>query len=239
MTLNASPNPCTELLPALRSNAWFASCPAEFQQALAERGRRVRLAPGAALFERGGEPEGLCCVVAGFLQVGALHGDGSRTLLAHLEPYQWFGEVSMLDGLPRTHDAIAESDCSVLLVPRAPLMQWLAAHPAHWQDLARLACAKLRLMFTVLEDIQQLTLEQRLAKRLWLTARGLEAAAPDAPPRRLIRVPQEQLALMLGVSRQSVNKALRQMEAQGVLGLRYGGIELLDFEALQRLSRPG
>jgi CRP-like cAMP-binding protein len=235
---NSAARPSQDLMPALRSNAWFGACPPPMQQALLERGRLVRLAPGEALFERGADAEGLCCVVAGTLQVGAVHGDGSRTLLAHLEPYQWFGEISMLDGLPRTHDAVADSDCSVLVVPGAALMGWLAEHPAHWRDLARLACGKLRLMFTVLEDIQQLSLEQRLAKRLWLTATGFDAASPQAPPRRRIRVPQEQLALMLGVSRQSVNKSLRQLEAQGLVALRYGGIELLDVEALQKLSRP-
>ncbi|MED5621201.1 Crp/Fnr family transcriptional regulator [Ideonella sp. BN130291] len=227
--------PPPSLLPALRSNAWFGACPAAFQQALLERACLWQLQPGEALFERGEEAEGLCCVVSGALHAGAVHADGTRTLLAHLEPYQWFGEVSMLDDLPRTHDAVADSAASVLVVPRASLMHWLAEHPADWQHLARLACAKLRLVFTVLEDIQRLPLEQRLAKRLWLTAHGYDSDAPQAPPRRQIRVPQEQLALMLGVSRQSVNKALRQLEVQGLLGLRYGSIELLDLPALQRL----
>jgi len=228
--------PPAGLLPALRSNAWFAACPADFQQALVDAARLWRLAPGEILFERGGEPEGLCCVIAGALHIGALKADGQRALLAHLEPYQWFGEVSMIDDLPRTHDAVADGDAAVLEVPRAALRDWLAGHPAHWQHLARLATAKLRLMFTVLEDIQQLTLEQRLAKRLWLTAIGYDQAAPLAQPRRHIRVPQEQLALMLGVSRQSVNKALRQLESQGLLALRYGGIELHDPAALGRLA---
>lgn len=225
------------LLPALRSNAWFAGCPADLQQALFDRSQVLRLAAGEALFGRGDEAEGLCCVIAGALQVGALQPDGTRTLLAYVEPYQWFGEISMLDGLPRTHDAVADPEAAVLVVPRAALHAWLAEHPAHWQYLARLACAKLRLLFGVLEDIQLLSLEQRLAKRLWLTAHGYDAEG--TPLRRTIRVPQEQLALMLGVTRQSVNKALRKLEAQGLLALRYGAIELLDATALQRLAQGG
>jgi CRP-like cAMP-binding protein len=224
------------LLPALRSNAWFAAGPAELQQALFDRSQVLRLAAGEALFGRGDEAEGLCCVIAGALQVGALQPDGTRTLLAYMEPYQWFGEISMLDGLPRTHDAVADTDAAVLVVPREALQAWLDAHPAHWQHLAQLACAKLRLLFGVLEDIQRFGLEQRLARRLWLTAHGF-GEADVQPPRRTIRVPQEQLALMLGVSRQSVNKALRKLEAQGLLALRYGAIELLDLHALQRLSQ--
>ena len=225
----------THLLPALCTNAWFAGCPSAFQQALLARGRVWQLADGEALFSRGGAAEGLCCVLAGALQVGALQADGGRTLLAWLEPYQWFGEISMLDGLPRTHDAVADGPATVLVVPQAELQGWLAEHPPHWQHVGRLACGKLRLLFTVLEDIQRLTLEQRLAKRLCLAAQGFER---DAPPRRRLRLPQEQLALMLGVSRQTVNKALRQLESQGLLALRYGEIELLDTPGLQALAEP-
>jgi CRP-like cAMP-binding protein len=227
----------TGLLTALRSNAWFGACPDGFQQALLERSRTLKLAAGEALFGRGDDAEGLCCVLAGALQIGAVHPDGTRTLLAYVEPYQWFGEISMVDSLPRTHDAVADPEATVLVVPQNDLRAWLADHPAHWQHLARLACAKLRLLFGVLEDIQLLSLEQRLAKRLWLTAHGYDIERGEFAPRRTVRVPQEQLALMLGVSRQSVNKALRKLEAEGLVALRYGAIELLDAPALQRLAQ--
>lgn len=207
----------------LASEPWFASCPAPLQQALVAGGRLHTLADGERLFARGEAAAGLCCVVAGALRVGSLDAEGEAALLGFLEPYQWFGEISMIDGQPRTHDASAEGETELLLVPRAALLAWLDAHPAHWRDLARLACAKLRQAFEVLEDIQRLPLEQRLMKRLLLQARGFGSR----PARRQLRLPQEQLAMMMGVSRQSVNKALHTLEAQGRIALRYGGIELL------------
>lgn len=213
--------------PALRgllaSEPWFGSCAPGLQQALVEAGRLHRLADGERLFARGQAAEGLCCVLAGALRVGSLDAEGEPALLGFLEPYQWFGEISMIDGLPRTHDASAEGETELLLVPRPSLIAWLEGHPAHWRDVARLACAKLRQAFEVLEDIQRLPLEQRLMKRLWLQARGYGSR----PARRRLRLPQDQLALMMGVSRQSVNKALQSLEAQGLIALRYGGIELL------------
>lgn len=185
--------PSSSLLPALCSNAWFGSCPTQLQQALVERAKVWHLAHGERLFARGEEAEGLCCVLAGALRVGSLQADGSQTLLGYLEPYQWFGEISMLDSLPRTHDAVADGDTRLLLVPQRALLDWLAEHPADWQHLGRLACGKLRLLFTVLEDITHLPLDQRLAKRLWLVAHGYGAApAGGSPPRRHLRVPQEQ-----------------------------------------------
>jgi CRP/FNR family transcriptional regulator, cyclic AMP receptor protein len=222
------------LQAALRTDAWFAECAPALQQALLALGRPVALASGERLFVRGAAAEGLCCVTAGALRVGALRPDGSESLLAYVEPYQWFGEISLIDGLPRTHDAVADGETVVWQVPEPPLRAWLAAQPQHWQDVARLACAKLRLAFTLLEDIAHLPLEQRLAKRLWWVAIG-HGARPDAP-RRHLRLAQDQLALMLGVSRQTANKALRGLADKGVLKLRYGEVEVLDPAQLARMA---
>lgn len=229
--VNRSELPPAALLDALRSHAWFGSCDAALQQMLVTHARVCHLADGERLFERGDGADGLCCVIAGAVHAGAVQPDGRQALLAYLEPYQWFGEISMIDALPRTHDAVADGPASVLVVPRPMLLSWLDAHPAHWRDLARLACAKLRAAFSVLEDITHLSLEQRLAKRLWLASQGHDLQS--GTQRRLIRLPQEQLAAMMGVSRQSVNKALHQLEARGALALRYGRIEIVDAAALR------
>lgn len=213
------------LLNALRTDAWFLSCPADLQEAMPTLGRLWLLGHGEALFARGGAAQGVCCVIAGALRVGSLQADGSESLLAYVEPYQWFGEVSLIDDLPRTHNAVADGDTTVLVVPQDTLHDWLDQHPAHWRDFARLACAKLRTAFSVLEDNANLTLEQRLVRQLQLVSHGY--GMRQGPARRQIRLPQEQLALMLGVSRQSVNKALQALEAKGAIALRYGTIELL------------
>ena len=228
------PSTPVEWLPALSSDTWFAQCPSDFQQALLSRAQLWSLDDGEALYQRGGRVSDLCCVTAGALRVGAWGEDGSASLLAYLEPYQWLGEISLLDERPRSHDVVADGPTTVLRVPEAALQAWLVEHPVHWRNLAQLACAKLRMVFMALEDIARLPLEQRLAKRLWLVAHGY--GARSGPPRRLVRLPQEQLALMLGVSRQSASKALHALELQGWIRLRYGTIELLDLEALLRTS---
>ncbi|MEK8032624.1 Crp/Fnr family transcriptional regulator [Ideonella sp. DXS29W] len=216
------------------ADSWFAQVPLEFRAALMELGHGVALGPGQALFARGQSAEGLCCVLEGALRVGAVQADGSESLLAFVEPGQWIGEISLIDGRPRTHDAVADGATRLWLVPQVALLGWLAAHPAHWQSIARLACAKLRMLFGVVEDIAHLPLQGRLAKRLWLVAHGYGGRA--GAPRRVLQLPQEQLALMLGVSRQSTNKALRALESQGLITLRYGTIELLDLPGLAALG---
>jgi len=218
----------------LRSDAWYATAPAELRAALMRMGHLRRLGAGEALFARGQAAEGLCCVLDGALRIRALQADGSEAVLAFVEPGQWFGEISLIDGRPRTHDAVADGPTTVWQVPQLELLEWLAAHPVHWRPIAQLACAKLRLTFGMLEDIAQLPLEGRLAKRLWLLAHGY--GARSGPPRSTLHLPQEQLALMLGVSRQSANKALRTLEARGVIALRYGSIELLDLDRLMEAA---
>lgn len=209
---------------ALASDEWFSACEPTLQAELLRLARLRHLAPGESLFARGGEADGLCCVIAGALRIGALDAQGDSTLLAYLEPYQWFGEISLIDGRPRTHDAVADGPTQVLVVPREPLLAWLDAHPAMWRELARLACRKLRVLFVAVEELAQLPLEERAWRRLQLVAQGY--GSRDAPRRR-IHLSQELLAQMLGVSRQSINKALKALEAGGRLRLHYGEIELL------------
>ena len=212
------------LQAALCSDDWFGACPGSFRAELLALARPRRLSDGESLFVRGGVADGLCCVTAGALRIGTLSNQGQLTVLAHLEPYQWFGEISIIDGLPRTHDAVADGDTQVLVVPRADLLALLERQPPLWRELARLACRKLRVTFSVLEELAQLPLEERVLRRLRLLAQGY--GSRDVPRQR-IRLGQEALAQMLGVSRQSVNKALKSLEAQGVLRLHYSEIELL------------
>lgn len=110
------------------------------------------------------------------------------------------------------------------MVPREPLLAWLYAHPAMWRELARLACHKLHVLFVAIEELAQLPLEERVWRRMQLVARRY--GSRDTPRHR-IRLSQELLTQMLGVSRQSINTALKALEAGGRLRLHHGEIELL------------
>lgn len=220
------------LLPALKSHLWFASCPEPFQQALVERSRLWHIRAGEILFSRGEAQDSLCCVVAGALKLGSINPkDGTHRLTMYVEPYHWFGEVSLLDSLPRSQDAIADVDSTVMVVSGAQLLDWLAEHPENWRDLARLACGKLRLILTAIEDNATLSIEQQLARRLLFSATNF-GQSTNPSVRRRVRLPQEYLARMLGVSRQTINKSLRQLERERVLALHYAEIEITDLAAL-------
>jgi CRP/FNR family cyclic AMP-dependent transcriptional regulator len=219
-------------LVRLQQGHWFAGLPGELQGALLGMAQVLQLEPGQRLFRRGDKPGGLYAVVEGAMRIGAVSESGKEALLTLVEPPYWFGEISLFDGLPRTHDAFAESASSLLLLPQGELLALLEAQPRYWRDFALLMSQKLRLAFIALEEMSLLPAAPRLARRLLLIAENYG----EGEPRRVLHLAQEQLALMLAVSRQTTNQILKELEAQGIVRLSYGEIEVLDLERLRRVA---
>jgi CRP-like cAMP-binding protein len=105
--------------------------------------------------------------------------------------------------------------------------------PAFWHAFGLLLTHKLRLAFDAIEEAALLPAAQRVARRLLLMAGGYGDAGAL---RRVLKVPQEDLAMMLALSRQTTNQILRQFEAQGALALRYAEIEIVDAQKLGALA---
>jgi len=221
-----------QYLSLLNQGHWFAALPRSLTQSLLQMAQVQRLDAGQRLFRRGDKPSGLYAVVEGAVRVGAVSESGKEALLTLVEPPYWFGEISLFDGLPRTHDAFAESPSTLLLLPQHELLALLEREPQYWRDFALLMSHKLRLAFVALEDMSLLPAAPRLARRLLLIAENYG----ESEPRRVLHLAQEQLALMLSLSRQTTNQILKELQALGVVQLTYGEIEILDFERLRQLA---
>lgn len=228
--------PCPDdLRPILLSGHWFSQLPRALQDALLERANIHNLAAGQRLFSRGAPPCGLYAVISGAVRVGAVSREGKEALLTLVEAPYWFGEISLFDGQPRTHDAFAEGPTQVLQIGQTVLLALLEREPAYWRHMALLMSQKLRLAFIALEEMSLLPAAPRLARRLLMMAEGYG----ESGQRRVIHLAQEQLALMLALSRQTTNQILKDLEARGALRLTYGEIELLDLEKLRESARIG
>ncbi|WP_168789165.1 Crp/Fnr family transcriptional regulator [Paraburkholderia aromaticivorans] len=225
--------PSNVLAALLGRSAWFRSAPAAMQAQLIEAGRVERLAAGQRLFTRGDSDDGLYCVLDGLMRIGAASAAGKEALLAVIEPVNWFGEIALFDNRPRTHDAYAERDSELFHVPRAALAALLERTPAYWHLFGLLLTQKLRLAFDAIEEAALLPAAQRVARRLLLMAGGY--GEPGAL-RRVLKVPQEDLAMMLALSRQTINQVLKQFETQGALKLGYAEIEIADVQKLAALA---
>ncbi|MEM5384466.1 Crp/Fnr family transcriptional regulator [Paraburkholderia phymatum] len=228
MTPDIPSNP-PELVALLDGSAWFRGAPDALRAQLLELGRMRRLSAGQRLFSRGDADDGFYCVLDGLMRIGAASAAGKEALLAVIEPVNWFGEIALFDGQPRTHDAYAERDTLLFHVPRAALSSMLERNPAFWHPFGLLLTHKLRLAFDAIEEAALLPAAQRVARRLLLMAGGYGDAGTQ---RRVLKVPQEDLAMMLALSRQTTNQILRQLETQGALALRYAEIEIVDAQKL-------
>jgi CRP/FNR family transcriptional regulator, cyclic AMP receptor protein len=232
ITNDSSPS---ALYATLERGAWFRGAPQPLREALCAAGKVRTLQAGERLFMRGDADDGLYCVLEGAVRVGAASAAGREALLAVVGPVHWFGEIALFDGGVRTHDACAVRDSTLFHVPRAALVALLDATPAYWHALGLLLTQKLRLAFEAIEESALLPAAARVARRLLLLAGDYgEVTGANEPmhTRRLINVPQEDLALMLALSRQTVNQILRQFEREGLLALRYGEIEIIDAQGL-------
>ncbi|RYF70481.1 MAG: Crp/Fnr family transcriptional regulator, partial [Comamonadaceae bacterium] len=175
-------------------------------------------------------------LVRGAIDISGAGGPSDRgraALLTRLEPPSWFGEIAVFDRAPRTHDAHAAQACTLVHVPQEPLLAWLAAHPAQWHALALLLTDKLRVAFVAMEELALLPAPQRLARRLVLMAEGYGQIKGSAGTRRTIVLSQEELALMLAISRQTTNQILQDLQARGLLRVHRGTLEIVDLPGLK------
>ncbi|WP_416052518.1 Crp/Fnr family transcriptional regulator [Cupriavidus basilensis] len=227
-------DPALDPLRALRGGSWFGALPAAMQDTLLRDAATRKLAAGQMLFTRGNAFDGIYGVTAGTVQIDTHSESGKAALIGLLGPGSWFGEICLFDGLARTHDAHATSAATVLHLQRDKLYAMLSAHPEWWREFGKLLAAKTREAFHYVEEAQLLPPLARTGRRLVAIAQ----AYGDLPglERRSVHIPQEQLGQMLGLSRQTVNQALRELEARGLLRLHYADIELIDLPALLALT---
>jgi CRP-like cAMP-binding protein len=219
--------------PRLMRGQWFSHLPVSLQDSLLTAARVRRLSAGQRLFQRGDPPCGLYAVLEGAVRIGAVNEQGKEALLSLVEAPHWFGEICLFDGQPRTHDAFGLGPCTLLHIPQSVLLGLLDDQPVYWRQLALLMSQKLRLTFINLEQLSLMPAPARLAHRLLMIAEGY---GEIDEPRRVLQLPQEQLASMLSLSRQTTNQILKDLQGQGILNLGYGEIEILDAARLRALA---
>ncbi len=220
--------------PLLRAGTWFQSLPSALQERLLAMMTVRRLDGGQCVFVRGDAPDGMYGVVEGAIRITTISEGGKEALLAIIEQPHWFGEIALFDGKPRTHDARSEGPTVLVHLRQEALRSMLDAYPADWREFGLLMTQKIRTLFLSVEEVALLPAPSRLARRLVAIAEGYGEWKDRS--RRSIHIPQEQLALMLSLSRQTVNQILKQLESQGAIRLARGGIEIIDIDKLRSLS---
>jgi len=219
--------------PAMAANVWFGDLPEHYRLALLAAGERLNLRMGEMLYRQGDVPGGFFGVVSGSFKVSTLREDGKEGILAVIEAGNWFGEISLIDRLPRPHDVTALEPAEVLVVGRNAF-EGLMTNSTFARAMSVLLSTRVRLLYSLVEDTMLRSISTRVARRLMALARGDASLAREC--RLVIPVSQEQLAMMLGVTRQTLSKELKILERDGVLLVGYCRIEIRSLAALEARS---
>jgi len=200
----------------IETGSWFSKLSPALRQAILERAVVRRVADGAILSARGAPAEEWCGVAQGAVRVSSVSLAGKQVTLTYVEPGTWFGDIALFDGMPRTHDAHAHGATTLLVVRKADFKALLSLHVELYEALLRLNCRRLRLLFDTVEDLNTRPLAARLAKQILLLARSYGVAEGDEI-RIGLQLAQEDIAQLLGASRQRVNQELKGFEREGAV----------------------
>ncbi|WP_269521004.1 Crp/Fnr family transcriptional regulator [Alteromonas sp. BMJM2] len=211
--------------PVLTSSSWFSSLPALLQSELLGKTRLKHFKAGQQLHAKGEDGVGFYGICEGRLRVTTIGVDGSEMLFALLGPGTWFGEISMFDNLPRTHDNFCETDSTIAVIPKNAFNELLKKFPELYPYFARLLCARVRSAFQFIDSSTGLSLKHQLVKRLLMLTTSYGQHVPENSAITLT-LSQESLAQMINSCRQTVNRLLGELQQEGLVLLHYGKITI-------------
>jgi len=196
----------------------------------------VKIAKGSILFKEGDDGEHLYVIIDGKLKLGTSSGDGRENLLSILGPGEMFGELSLFDPGPRTSTAAAVTDAKLLSLSHEKVIPWLKQNPEVSLQLLTRLSQRLRRTNEAVGDLVFSDVPGRVAKALIdlgdrfgkITAEGLLVNHD---------LTQEELAQLVGASRETVNKALADFAGRGWLKLDGRSVLITDVERLGKRSR--
>jgi CRP/FNR family cyclic AMP-dependent transcriptional regulator len=204
----------TDLLA--RSALFCVLGPAQ-RSAVAQEMSDVVLGPGQMLFARGDPGNEVYLVIEGRIRLSVLSPDGRELSFAHAVPGDIFGEIAALDGAPRSADATAISPVRLKMLSRAALYHLLTTNAATALAVIKLLCGRLRDVSEHFEAIALHPIEVRLARLLLDTLEERETAETGKLSSLTLGISQNELALLMGSTRQRANAALTILEKAGAI----------------------
>ncbi len=220
----------------LRRAPLFASLADDAFAALTKELVEVDLSRGSSLFEEGDQGDQLYFLISGKIKLGRRVPDGRENLLAVLGPGEIFGEMALFDPSPRTATATAVSETRLVGLKHENLKELLQTRPEVAMQLLQALARRLRRTNESLADLVFSDVPGRVAKALLDLADRFGRPAPDGVlvPHELT---QEELAQLVGASRETVNKALAEFVQRGWLRLEARAVVILDINRLRQRSR--
>jgi CRP/FNR family transcriptional regulator, cyclic AMP receptor protein len=220
----------------LKKAPLFAGLEDDAATALSSAMGTLYLNKGDVLFHEGDSEDRLYIVVSGKIKLGRTGSAGRENLLAVLGPGQMFGELSVFDPGPRSTTATAVTACELRTLEHDELIPWLTDRPEVAQGLLGQLAARLRRANDVVADLVFSDVPGRVAKQLLELAKRFGDKRDDGMHVHH-DLTQEELAQLVGASRETVNKALADFAARGWIRLEPRSVTILDVERVERRAR--
>ena len=222
---------------AINAGRWFSTLSPSLRHDILRCAYVKRYKDGELISARGDPPEEWIACARGAVRVSSTSISGKQITLTYVEPGIWFGDVSIFDGDRRTHDAYAHGETTILCVAKADFKKILATHVELYEAMLRLHARRIRQLYGLVEDLNTLPLRARLAKQLLHLVRsyGVPSLSHATEVRIGLHLAQEELAQLLGASRQRVNQELKSMERDEAIRIEPGGLIVRNREALMRI----
>lgn len=214
----------------------FATMNPDETRTLFESMRRVDLSRGDVIFREGEQGDRLYVIGEGKIKLGRRSGDGRENLLSILGPGEMFGELSLFDPGPRTATASSVAEGVVYELDHEQLIQWIEQHPSVAKHLLQALAQRLRRTNETLADLVFSDVPGRVAKALLDLANRFGERTSEGV-RVAHDLTQEELAQLVGASRETVNKALADFATRGWVRREGRAIVLLDLDRLERRAR--
>jgi len=197
--------------------------------------RRRFIVKGNILFRKGDEGTALYIILLGSIKISVSGASGEEIALAILGRGEFFGEMALLDGRPRSADAVALEDTQIYVLDREDFLSFLIQNGAAVRAILYALSMRLRQTDDLLQEICFLNLSVRLARRLLELARKVTAEQTD--PVYEVRLSHKELSRLFGVTRESISKELQVLRNRGIVSTLRNRIVIHDIEALKLRSR--
>ena len=214
----------------------FQGVDPEDMEALAAQFELVEVPRGATVFHEGEPGDSLYIVLSGKIKLGRRTADGRENLVAVMGPSDQFGELSLFDPGPRTATAVAVTDARLARMSKDALRSWITERPKIAEQLLRVLARRLRRTNAMLGDLIFTDVPGRVAKQLLQLAQRF-GTVENGQLRVTHDLTQEELAQLVGASRETVNKALADFAHRGWLRLEGKTVVILDRDRLARRAR--
>ncbi len=206
-----------DLAALLGRFALFAGLSATTLEALAASGRRHHWAAGGLIFQRGDKGDHMLAITEGRVRLSLGTAGGRELMLGQLGPWDVLGELAVVDGEPRSADAVAVEATTAIVLPRARFLALAEERADLPLALARHLCAMVRATTLQMESIALYDLRMRVIRFVLLSLRQAHGSQLPTEAVLPLRLNQSDLSAILGASRPKVNQALRALIEAGAL----------------------